>query len=314
MEQKKKPVVRVKIPLMFGPVNVVHLISTPPPGRLRKHWAKIKTEVPKDNGDHEGMVEILSKFWDDVKKKNPFWLPFNLAIDDVDEIQKEIDRLTEKARKKEQFEQDEKDFLVSLYSWIAWGGLIKWYPEACHLLRHYLNGKGQPVVLNPHVYKTSVIVNYAIAEMKKLIVEDIKKTGKIRGNGVFSSQGNLKDTPRSYAEQCEKGAIVKNGTLMAEQNNKRLKNTDNNFPLKLTCSIISTKPIRVNICWNISSIWDYESFERQKNQNLNLVTELPLGANAKLKLPDGLSQYLVTLGLAKKFDYSAEWTEEFIHD
>jgi hypothetical protein len=313
MEQKKKPVVRVKIPLMFGPVNVVHLISTPPPGRLRKHWAKIKTEVPKDNGDHEGMVEILSKFWDDVKKKNPFWLPFNLAIDDVDEIQKEIDRLTEKARKKEQFEQDEKDFLVSLYSWIAWGGLIKWYPEACHLLRHYLNGKGQPVVLNPHVYKTSVIVNYAIAEMKKLIVEDIKKTGKIRGNGNFSSQGTLKDTPRSYAEQCEKGAIVENGTLMTEQNNKRLKNADNRYPLSSSSTILSNNPLRIKTIWSIRSRWDYDSFEIQKSKNKVLITELPLGANTNLRLPDGLSHYLVILGLAAEFNYSAEWHEEWSH-
>jgi hypothetical protein len=66
-------------------------------------------------------------------------------------------------------------------------------------------------------------------------------------------------------------------------------------------------PIRT--IWRIESRWDYDSFEKQKSQNKNLVTNLPLPNNAVLKLPDGLSYYITNLGLAAEFDYFSEWEE-----
>jgi hypothetical protein len=305
--------IKVQITLEKGKRTFVNL-PLPVDSSMTKNWSKISADIPRDDRNAEGMFTKLADFWDDCKKNNPLWIPFSLSIGDVDEIQTEINRLTEKARKREPFEQCERGFLVALYSWIAWGGLLKWYPEACQLLRHYLHGNGKPVQLNPHIYESSIIVKYAMTEMKKIIIEDIKKTGKIRGNGAFSSQGNLVDTPCSFSDQSVKGAIVKNGTLMAEQNNQRLKNADNCFPLEAICSIISDRPPRFHIKWAIKSYWDYESFETQKTMNLNLVTKLPLGDGKKLDLPDGLSKYLVELRQAYEFAYSTEWHEDWTNE
>ena len=224
---------------------------------------------------------------------------------------KKIDRLTSKARHNAAFEEREKEFLVALYSWIAWGGLLKWYPEASRLLRHYLNGNGRPITINSDIYETSAIVKYAMGEMKKLMVRDVRHTGTIRGGGTFTSQGVLQDTPRSLAEQKSRGAIVKNGTLLAEQDNQRLKNTDNCFALQATCTVLSKNPVRLRVKWFVRSYWDYESFAEQKARNLNLVTKLPLANGSTLRLPDGLSRHLVDLGLAHEFHYNAEWEEKY---
>jgi hypothetical protein len=149
--------------------------------------------------------------------------------------------------------------------------------------------------------------------MKKIITSDIKLTGIIRNNGAFNSEGNLKDTHHSYSEQCEKGDIVGNGILMAEQNNKRLKNADNRFALYSISSIQSKEPLKIKTLWQINSYWDFDSFEKQAKEKKNLITELPLGNNSKLQIPDGLSAYLAESGLASPFDYSTEWEEEWPH-
>ena len=295
--------------------RIVLRISPSSIKELVKNWISIKSEVPADEKNAESIFNKLDTFWNDVKLRNPAWIPFKLGTGDVDEIQSEIDRLSDKAQKKEPFVQNDKDFLSALYNWIAWGGLIKWYPEASQLLRHYLNGQGQPVELNPHIYKSSKIVGYAMQEMKAIILDDIKSKGSIRGGGSFSSQGNLKDTPpRTSAEQDEKGAIVKNGTLLAEQSNPRLKNADNQFPLIAQSQIIQRQPLRIHTKWTVNSYWDYDSFDEQKTKNLDLKTHLPLPKGKILKLPDGLSQHLVELGLATEFKYNAEWDEDWSHE
>jgi hypothetical protein len=279
--------------------------------KLAQNWKKVKPDIPLEQGDSTTYLNKLNGFWDSVKQKNPLWIPFSLGTGDVKEIQAEVDRLTRKARKRESFTDTEKEFLKSLYGWIAWGGLAKWYPEASHLLRHYLNGNGSPLQIDAYVYRSSVIVKYAVGEIKKVIVADIQKSGTIRNGGTLASPGLLKNTPRSFAVQCSQGAIVDNGYLMAEQNNKRLKNADNRFPLISISMILMKSPIRVKTDWQIESKWDYESFENQRKRNLNLVTELPLPGGSKLQLPDGLSQYLEVLNIARSYKYTAEWTEEW---
>jgi len=44
-------------------------------------------------------------------------------------------------------------------------------------------------------------------------------------------------------------------------------------------------------------------------RNKNLVTELALPKGSKLKIPDGLSEYLTQIDLAKAFAYFSEWQE-----
>lgn len=60
-------------------------------------------------------------------------------------------------------------------------------------------------------------------------------------------------------------------------------------------------PIRVRIRWSGTSKWDYESFAEQNAQRTEQITELPLSNGSRLRLLDGLSAYLVDLGLAKEW-------------
>jgi len=277
--------------------------------KLVHNWRSIKPDIPRENGTPEGYHDELSRFWDRIKQKNPLWIPLSLGTGDVDEIQKEIDRLTIKARKKQAFEKNERDFLIALYSWIAWGGFIKWYPEASQLLRHYLHGNGTSIQIDAHIYKTSVIVKYAIDAIKKMIIDDINTTGRIRNNGNIDTPGTLPDIRRELSQQNTMGEVRNHGHLLAEQNNKRLKHADNQFPLYSKSKIASHGPMRIQTIWSVRSVWDYDSFEKQRRGNNNQVTGLDLPSGKMLRLPDGLSEYLTQLELANVFDYYAEWEE-----
>jgi hypothetical protein len=217
--------------------------------KLAHNWRSVKGDIPEENGKAENYLDDLVQFWDGAKKKNPLWVPFSLGMGDVEELQQEIDRLSRKAKKKETFTEEEKYFLVALYSFIAWGGMLKWYPEASKLLRHYLDKSGDRLKIGSSLYQSSEIVQYAMAEMKKLISADAKNNGKLTVRADFSSQGSLKDTPRSFSEQCKSGAIVSNGTLMAEQDNKRLKNADNRFPLRAISNLVGNSGSRIRTKW-----------------------------------------------------------------
>jgi hypothetical protein len=237
-------------------------------------------------------------------------LGYELAIGDVDEIQKEVDRLTKKARNNEAFTESEKAFLEDLYEWIALGGRGKGLWEAGKLLNHYLHGDGETLEIDSGIYENSVIVQYAMAELKKVIAADISKTGKIRNNGVIWSTHVLKE--KNFGDPKAKGQILAGGVLLAEQSNSRLKNANNRFVLrsssKAETGASKTQP-KITTIWRIEDTWDYNSFAEQKNQKRNDVTHLPLRGGKVLKLPDGLSWYLTELKIAKEFTFYSEWEE-----
>lgn len=301
---------RRKVAVKKDGLTVIDL-GTPAWKKLQKEWAAVKGKVPAEKGFAERMGKRLDRFWEEVEKENPLWIPWNLAIGDVEEIQAQVDRLTEKARRKEVFEAKEKDFLAALYSWIAWGGLAKWLPEASQLLRHYLSCTGNPIEIDSYVYRSSVIVKYAMEEMKRVILEDIKKSGGIRNGGSIQSLGIVKNTNRTAADQHQLGNVFGDGMLLAEQRNQRLKNADNRFFLDAKCRIVSQIPLKISILWKVDSKWDYESFENQKQAGTEHVTALPLKNDSKLRLHDGLSNYLETLGLAKIFNHYSKWDEDW---
>lgn len=55
------------------------------------------------------------------------------------------------------------------------------------------------------------------------------------------------------------------------------------------------------VTWRVDSRYDFEPFPTTD------VTHLPLGQGLILKLPDGLSEYLTRIGVAKAFDHYSEW-------
>lgn len=89
--------------------------------------------------------------------------------------------------------------------------------------------------------------------------------------------------------------------LLVEQSNISLKKTDHRFYL-----LVNTTKGGNNFFmsrWSINSVYDFEPFEK------NHITDIDLTQEFVLKLPDGLSHYLTTIGVAKNFKYTAIWNE-----
>ncbi len=59
--------------------------------------------------------------------------------------------------------------------------------------------------------------------------------------------------------------------------------------------------------WSVSNRYDFEPFSKSDK-----FTDLPFSHGKTLLLPDGLSEYMDSgLGIAKPFDYSAAWSEQW---
>jgi hypothetical protein len=274
-----------------------------------------KNGIQRWGGERKDEVEDLA--WRKVG------IGYDLMTGDVAKVQKKVDALTAKARRGAHFKPDEKAFVVDLYEWIATGGRWKWVSssptepgqglwEAGQLLGHYLHGGGKTLKIDSHIYETSVIVQYAMGEIKNAVTADLAHAGKIRSNGEIGSSHVLKK--KSFGDSKSKGQILDGGVLLAEQSNARLKNANNRFVLRsksthgqVTKGLAS--PVAVTTTWRVEDSWDYNSFAEQKKQGRNDVTDLPLGGGKILRLPDGLSHYLTVEGLAKEFTHYAEWTE-----
>ena len=258
----------------------------------------------------------VGKFAGDTwKDMTDDWIPAALATGHVEKIQAQIDDLTEKAKKKRAFSADDKEFLTDLYGWIAWGGGRKGLGEASKLLAHYLNGNGKSLEIDSEVYQSSVIVRYAVGEIKSAIAGDVRKAGVIRNNGNVASRDILKK--KSFGDVGTKGQILDNGILLAEQNNVRLKNANNRFGLTSISKVADNEfwesdAVRiVETRWRVDDSWDFASFGQQRKEKRNDFTVLPLRGGKSLRLPDGLSHYLTQLGLAMEFEHYSEWAERW---
>jgi hypothetical protein len=247
-----------------------------------------------------------------------------LATGDIEDIQRRVDLLTRKAMRGQHFSEEEKSFVVDLYEWIAAGGRWRWVAssptqpdkglwEAGELLRHYLHGSGETLKIDAHIYETSAIVKYAMAEMRKVIASDLRTTGTIRRNGEIWSTHVLKR--RSFGDVVTRGQVLEGGVLLAEQQNARLKYANHRFVLRSKSLALRLQgkghEVAVVTTWRVEDSWDYSSFSEQRRLGRNDVTHLPVRGGKVLRLPDGLSQYLTHEGLAQEFTFYSEWTERW---
>jgi hypothetical protein len=85
------------------------------------------------------------------------------------------------------------------------------------------------------------------------------------------------------------GWLLSNGYLLVEQNNARLQK-----------AIASCLRVRMRPFPEAASSRDGAS---------TMCMNIDISGTVVLKVPDGLSHYMTTLGLAKEFVYSASWTE-----
>lgn len=239
----------------------------------------------------------------------PLWHMGKVAVfkskKSFDLLQNTIDYLTCKGKQGKKFSNDEKEFMKELFEAMWWGGKYRGYAEAAKLANHYVNGGGKSLRITPDVYKKSIIVSDTMVALKAYIKErsaNNKTIASIKTNNPDFLQSDyalpLKRGKRSPNRQ---GYIIHNGVLLAEQFNGRLKNTDNRFYLNVNTTKGSNNVFVSR--WSVKSIYDYEPFEKSD------ITDLDLTMEFVLKLPDGLSHYLTTIGVAKAFKYSASWNE-----
>ncbi|WP_020405817.1 hypothetical protein [Hahella ganghwensis] len=222
---------------------------------------------------------------------------------DFKTMQDAIDYLTCKAKSRMEFNATDKEFLKELYEAFWWGGHYKGLKEAAALADHYVNGNGAHLKINPEVYQKSPIVIATMDAMKKYLSELHKQNQNI-GN-LRCDRADFRSS--QHAEQLRRmnykteGKMKPNGVLEAAQNDSRLHKADGHF--YLNSFNVAIDGIGINTTWSVRSIYDFEPFEKH-----DYYTEIPLG-NFKLVLPDGLSEYMTHIGVAKVFNYSAEWHE-----
>ena len=240
----------------------------------------------------------------------PLWHMGKVALFESEKsfnlLQNTIDYLTCKGMAGKPFTDDEKDFMKEIFEALWWGGKYRGFPEAAQLANHYVNGEGKPVKLYPEIYKSSVIVKDVMAAIKNYIRDNFPENNHIlimkSSSPKFLFSDYSKGLKQGKRQVNKEGYLQYSGTLLTEQSNSRLKNTDNRFFL----DVITTKNGSTFLSkWKVDSYYDFEDFQK------GYVTHLPLARGMVLKLPDGLSHYLTKIGVAKEFKYSTEWDEKW---
>ncbi len=221
-------------------------------------------------------------------------------------LQSSVDWLTCQGKRGKPFDKDSKEFMHDLFEAFSTGGTAKRWPEAAKLADQYVNGKGARVALNPYIYQTSVIVQDTSVAMKNVIREsrkkDVKSMSLLSTDTAFRNSSYAMPLRISSRSQLLKGVLLKDGALLTEQNNSRLKNADNRFILQSQIQYLEGG--KHSTRWLVESKYDFEPFR------VGHVTDIPLAGNT-LKVPDGLSEYLTHshIGVAQIFYYSASWHE-----
>lgn len=197
--------------------------------------------------------------------------------------------------------------MKEIFEAMWWGGQYHGYYEAAKLANHYVNGYGQPLSINPEIYKRSIIVSDAMEALKNFMRDKVVKNRVIAftktGDHDFLNSNHSRSLKRERRSPTRQGHIFFDGALFTEQSNLRLKNADNRFHLHANTSKCRDNYFMIR--WSVTSIYDFEPFSK------NHITDIPLAKGFILKLPDGLSHYLTKIGVAKDFKYTASWQERW---
>jgi hypothetical protein len=244
---------------------------------------------------------------------SPLWNMGRVAVfasqESLQVLQNAVDYLTCKAKGKLAFSHDDKEFLREIFEAFWWGGRLRGWPEAAQLANHYVHGKGDKLQIKADVYHSSVIVRDAMAAMRDFIRHRItakKAFSSIRSDGAdFRASSQFRQIGRSAGRSAAaQGYALPGGSLLAEQNNSRLKNADHRFYLQAHSLLFSEA--KVHTRWRVDSSYDFEPFDKA-----DYYTNIVLADGMVLRVPDGLSQYMTVLGVADAFPYWAEWNESW---
>lgn len=227
---------------------------------------------------------------------------------DFELLQNAVDYLTCKAKANMPFTEDEKQFMIDLFSDMSLGGRVKGYSEAAQLVRHYVTGKGAKLQIDAAVYKTSAVVKDVSEAIKDYVRQQVAK--KAAFAVVRATDPGFRVSPqaagvsrRSGRDVQRQGYLLDDGNLLTEQSNARLKNANNRFILVAQNTMVSgAKAVQTR--WSVDDRYTFEPFEKA-----DFYTNIPLSSAQILNLPDGLSYYMTVLGIASEFDYWAAWME-----
>jgi hypothetical protein len=205
------------------------------------------------------------------------------------------------------FTDDEKEFMKELFEAFWWGGMYRRYFAAAKLANHYVHGEGATIIIDSSVYRNSAIVKDTMIAMKNFIRDRYQKNDRITGlrttDIAFRNSSYSYHLKRGRRNQQTLGCIWPDGALMAEQLNIALRKADHRFHLHVRTKFDNRGNFYSR--WQVESIYDFEPFSKGN------ITDLPLSPKFSLKLPDGLSHYLTTIGVAKEFTHISEWSENW---
>lgn len=219
-------------------------------------------------------------------------------------LQDTIDYLDCKGRAGRAFTSNEKEFLINLYESLWWGGMAKGLYEAAKLANHYVNGDGSSLRMDAALYQGSVIVQDTMAAMKAYMREQHAQKKSIQSvsstDPRFYRSKHAEALQKHRRSQYTQGVILADGALLTEQNNRRLHYADNRFHLQAATGLAGQGFLTR---WSVNSLYDFSAYPTTE------YTEIPVPNAGTLKLPDGLSNHMEKIGIAKQFWYSAEWPE-----
>ncbi len=219
-------------------------------------------------------------------------------------LQETIDHLDCKAKAGMPFTGNDREFLVNLYESLRWGGMAAGMFEAATLANHYVRGDGRPLQLDAALYRGCVIVRHTIEAMKAHL-RDLHSTGQSiqsvsSTDPAFRQSEHAKLLQEQYRSLATQGAMLHDGILLMEQNNRRLHGANSRSHLAA-----ATGPADHGFVtrWSVIGLYEFSPYPNTE------YTEIPVQHAGRLKLPDGLSNHMHMLGIAQAFRYTAEWTE-----
>lgn len=250
-------------------------------------------------------------------------------------LQESIAHLGHKAVLEEPFVGEEISFLKTLYTCPWWGGKEFGVNETKDILtaggepieqsgsvtpvadslqvclaqmaRHYVHGKGQILALNVAIYQRASVVKDAVDALR----DYIRELYTFKKPATQVSTTDVAFLASKYARQIEsrrrhfdtKGFVFNDGTLILDQRDPRLLVLGNRFRITAMTSPMGT---HLMSRWRVEGIYQFESFVEGPAE-----TVLPLHDKLTLRLPSALGVSLMRQGLARPFNYFADWAERY---
>lgn len=253
-------------------------------------------------------------------------------------LQESIHHLNNKAEQNKPFSDPERDFLKTLLTCPWWGG--KEYganeskrfrnPEGgaasaicanrtqhnisdpaqvslAHMAHHYVHGGGQYYPLSLPIYRDSLVVNDTVAALRAYICElyTFKKPATLVAttDRAFLHSAHAKAIEKKRQLSQVHGYIFSDGTLMLEQKDPRILNVGNRFRIT---AMTSSLGVELMTRWRIDGTYRFETFDSGV-----AYTGLPLTDDHVLQVPSRLANHMAELGIAKPFNYFADWAERY---